>query len=692
MTLIGLDGLVRASGGANPFPLGSDLSQTRLFEHIRTARSGTLRVGQERSGDNQITSYRILRGFPIAVAVTADLYQPKSSYTRNLPVYLILGCILTVLIVLAILFSLGHSRRLEEARDALGASEAHLREKTRQLELTLTHMSQGIVMVGGDGQIPVVNPRCLELLGLPSNLLPADGSSPSLNYRDVVAMLTKKGEFETEAIAPDILEYIIQSVGSEPVTNYERTRPDGTVLEVRSNALPDGGFVRTFNDITSRRRNEARIAHLARHDPLTDLANRVLFREELDDALVNLGVEGNSFALHLVDLDHFKVVNDSFGHPVGDQLLKAVARRLHEAVRRNDIIARLGGDEFAVLQMQVTNDLQAGHLADRICRIMARPFDIEGHTILVGASIGVALAPGDGTANQDLLKAADLALYSAKAEGRGTYRYFKPEMNITLQARRRLDSELRTAIEQEQFLLHYQPIRDLDADCVTGYEALIRWRHPVRGLVPPLEFIPAAEENGLIVPIGAWALRTALRDIANQPGTPRIAVNLSPIQLRSPDLINVVRDALAESGLPAHRLELEITESALLDRTDVTLQQLKALNDLGVRIALDDFGTGYSSLSYLMSYPIDSIKIDRSFVARLGESTQSTSIVRAITELASNLGMSTTAEGVENAEQLAHLIELGCSEAQGYFFSPPRPAADIFRGPPEVAKRLPVVA
>ena len=680
VALIGRDGVVRASGGTLAPTLGANLKSSKLFEQISHSPFGKLHQlrddPQQGGGRAGVTSYRTVRGYPLVVSVTADLVQPNSSYIRNKTFYMAMAGALTVLILIAIYLGLRHSRRYDKAREALAASESHLREKSQQLELTLDHISQGIIMVDPSGNIPVLNARCLELLGLPKELLDAPP-----NYADAFNMMEQRGEFDEDGgeITAEIRGYIKNSVGAaEQIAVYERTRPNGTVLEVRSEALPDGGFVRTFNDITVRRKNEAKIVHLARHDPLTDLANRVLFREELDLAITALESDNRNFALHLIDLDHFKVVNDTYGHPVGDQLLKDVAQRLQQTVRRNDLIARLGGDEFAILQTGVVRDLQAGYLAERLCKTLNTPFEIDGHSVRIGASIGVAIAPADGNTNQDLLKAADLALYTAKGEGRGTYRYFKAEMNVVLQARRRLENDLRIAIDENQFELHYQPIKKLGSDDVTGFEALIRWQHPERGMVPPLSFIPAAEENGLIIQIGAWALRTACCEIARLSDTHRIAVNLSPVQFRSPDLVATVRSALECSGLPASRLELEITESTLLDTSDKTLEQLRALHELGVRIALDDFGTGYSSLSYLMSYPIDCIKIDRSFVSRLGEGKQSTSIIRAITDLASNLGMSTTAEGVETLDQLDRLKKLGCVEAQGYYFSPPRPACEIF--------------
>jgi diguanylate cyclase (GGDEF)-like protein len=428
--------------------------------------------------------------------------------------------------------------------------------------------------------------------------------------------------------------------------------------------------------VSSRRRHERQINHFARNDALTEIANRVSFRDKLD-ALLSDPVGKSTFALHLIDLDRFKAVNDTYGHPVGDKLLKAVADRLRSGVRAGDLVARLGGDEFAVIQIEVGSESDAAALAGRVCAVVSQPYAIDGLRIEIGASIGIALGGRDGASAPGLLKAADLALYTAKSGGRGIYRFFKEEMGATARARREIEESLRTALDARQLELHYQPIVSLESGRPTGYEALLRWRHPERGLIPPAVFVPVAEETGLIIPIGAWVIETACREIARRSSDLRLAVNLSPIQFNSPHLADTIRQALATSGLEARRLEVEITESTLMQRDNVTIGLLSELRAMGVKIAMDDFGTGYSSLSYLHTYPINCIKIDRSFVKTLGENASAAAIVGAITNLARALGMTTTAEGVETRAQLEQLAANGCTEVQGYYFSAPRPADEI---------------
>jgi diguanylate cyclase (GGDEF)-like protein len=596
--------------------------------------------------------------------VAADQAQPDSSWQRNRSFYLGSGLALTLASVLMMGIGVCRSRRLIETQCQLG-------EKSRQLEVTLDNITQGILMVEPTGRIGVMNSRCSELLGLPE----AYSAGAGKTYGELINHLEGAGEFATEQDSR-LLDHIRSHEASAFIPAYERTRPDGTVLEIRNKTLPDGGFVRTLTDITERRSAEAKIVHLARHDPLTGVANRALLRQRLDEAAADLA-NGYHFAVLMIDLDHFKSINDSHGHLIGDKLLSEMAARLRSLVRTGDLVARLGGDEFAVVAHDVSAGAQATALAERICRAAQQPFQIEGQNLFVGASVGIALAPQDGRRVQELLQAADLALYAAKSAGRGTFRLFSREMEAAQRARLSLEADLRAAIAHEQFELHYQPIKAIESNEVTAYEALIRWRHPQRGMVPPLDFIALAEETGLIVPIGAWVLRRACLDMSRSASPGRVAVNLSPLQFRDKDLLETVKDALNTSGLPAHRLEIEITESTLLHNDELTMQQLTALRDLGVHITMDDFGTGYSSLGYLLSYPIQSIKIDRSFVRGLGENANSTAIIRAITMLATSLGMSTTAEGVETEGQLALLRELGCSEAQGFLFSRPKPAPEI---------------
>jgi diguanylate cyclase (GGDEF)-like protein len=451
---------------------------------------------------------------------------------------------------------------------------------------------------------------------------------------------------------------------------------DGRVVAVSQRPMQDGGSVAVHEDITERRRAEAKIAHLARHDMLTNLPNRVLFREHLENAFERVQ-PGRGFAVHCLDLDHFKTVNDTLGHPIGDELLKLVAARLIDAVPSTNFMARIGGDEFAVVQTDVSRPEQCSQLASRIVELVSRPYDIDGRHIVIGTSIGIAIAPNDGANPDLLLKNADMALYLAKGDGRGTHRFFEREMDKRLQTRRALELDLRKAIANGEFEVYYQPILYLQTGKVSGFEALVRWNHPERGVVGPDEFIPVAEEIGLIVPLGEWVLKQACRDAVAWPSKLTVAVNLSAAQFRNPMLALSVVSALGQSGLAAARLELEITESVLLQDDRAVLDTLHQIRDLGVRICMDDFGTGYSSLSYLRSFPFDKIKIDRSFISELGKENDCVAIIRAVTRLGSSLGMITTAEGVETEQQLEILRAEGCVQVQGFLFSRPKPNAEL---------------
>jgi diguanylate cyclase (GGDEF)-like protein len=447
--------------------------------------------------------------------------------------------------------------------------------------------------------------------------------------------------------------------------------------------MRDGGWVSSHEDVTERRRAEQErnrnlelIGRLARYDSLTELSNRLLFCEQLDYVLANVK-PSERFAVLYIDIDHFKRVNDTLGHPVGDALLKSVAARLRASVRAGDVVSRLGGDEFAVLQRSIAGASDAAALAERIRETVGAPHMLEGHEVVSDASIGISLSPDDSIDRDQLLRNADLALYAAKASGRGTYRFYKPEMSARIKARQELEHDLRHALSRHHFTLHYQPIVELRGNRVTGCEALLRWHDPERGTVEPSEFIPVAEESGLIIRLGEWVLRQACRDAAAWPEDKKIAVNVSAAQLTGGQLTPIVVGALAESGLAPSRLELEITETVLMQSSDEALSTLRQLRDLGVRIALDDFGIGYSSLGYLRSFPFDTIKIDRSFVAGLSEEGDCVAIIKAVTNMAQNLEMTTTAEGVETEQQRQMLRELGCIAMQGYLFSPPRPVEEI---------------
>ncbi len=438
----------------------------------------------------------------------------------------------------------------------------------------------------------------------------------------------------------------------------------------------DGGWVATHEDITEQKRAEERISYAAHHDALTGLPNRKLFSEQLEQALKRVR-RGERLAVLYLDLDHLKRVNDTLGHSVGDKLLKGVADRLRGCVRDIDLVARLSGDEFAIIQTSIGRPSDAADLATRARETIHEPFDLDGHQVIVDISVGISIAPNDATELNELLKTADIALYEAKNTGRGTYCFYQTEMNERMQTRSKLERDLQSALTNGEFELFYQPIVDLEDNKIKTFEALLRWRHPERGLVSPTEFIPIAEETGLIVPLGEWVLRTACAEAANWPDDIGIAVNVSAIQLTSKNLINAVLGAIASAGLSASRLILEITESVFLENTFANLATLKSVHELGVRFAMDDFGTGYSSLGYLVSFPFSKIKIDRSFIAGLADKTESRAIVRAIADLARNLNMRIVAEGVETAEQREQARMLGCTDIQGYLVSAPRPAGEI---------------
>jgi diguanylate cyclase (GGDEF)-like protein len=440
--------------------------------------------------------------------------------------------------------------------------------------------------------------------------------------------------------------------------------------------LADGGWVATHEDITERRRTEEQITHLAHYDALTDLPNRALFHQRLQLELARIAPDGQ-LAVFYIDIDEFKSVNDSLGHLIGDELLKFVADSLRRCVGGPNFVARLGGDEFAIVQTAVKTQDQVSDLVTRVFDAIRTPYDCLGHQLTTDASVGIALAPQHGVTLDQILKNADLAMYAAKSAGRRTYRFFEPDMDAQAKARRKLEMDLRQAITDCALEVYYQPCVSLADNKITGCEALVRWRHSERGMISPAEFIPIAEETGLINELGEWVLTTACAQAATWPDDIRLAVNVSPVQFRSATLALKIVAALAASGLPANRLELEITEAVLIRDDEAALAILHQLRAIGVRIALDDFGTGYSSLSYLQRFPFDKIKIDRCFVNDIAEPGGSSGIVRAVVNIAAERHMTTTAEGVETEQQQELLRALGCSEMQGYLFSRPKPAAEI---------------
>jgi predicted signal transduction protein with EAL and GGDEF domain len=453
--------------------------------------------------------------------------------------------------------------------------------------------------------------------------------------------------------------------------------PDGRIIAVLNHPMSDGGWVATHDDITDRQRAEQRIAHMARHDALTDLPNRLLFRERLAETLAcrQPRQQARGAVSRSRPLQRTSTTRSAIRWAMSCS--RWWRRGFAIACATVDTVARVGGDEFAIIQTGIEEPLDTATLARRIGEAVRAPYDLAGHAVVVDTSIGIAMSPNDGTEPDGLLKAADMALYGAKADGRGTYRFFEAAMDMRMKARRELEIALRQALAAGQFELHYQPLVNVDSKRITGCEALLRWNHPERGMIPPAEFIPVAEEIGLIVPLGEWVLRKACLDAASWPDDIKVAVNLSPIQVTNQNLVPIVVSALAAAGLPARRLEVEITESVLMHNTETNTATLHRLRELGVHISMDDFGTGYSSLSYLRKFPFDKIKIDRSFISGLPGDNESIAIVRAVAGLAANLNMTATAEGVETAEQLETIRALGCVEMQGYLFSRPVPPSQI---------------
>ncbi|MBR0856543.1 bifunctional diguanylate cyclase/phosphodiesterase [Bradyrhizobium liaoningense] len=535
------------------------------------------------------------------------------------------------------------------------------------LDTALENMSQGLCMFDADGKIILFNERYAAML--------RRTDMPLTGRRLVEVLREEQAKGQWQGNADEFFARLVADA-REGRTTTDVVNRFGRSIRVVNQPMQGGGWVATFEDITEWLEAQAKISHMARHDALTSLPNRVLFHEQLEQGLRRTQ-SGDQLAVLCLDLDHFKDINDSLGHPIGDALLKEVGRRLKAAVGESDTVARLGGDEFAVVQIGRSEEAAARSLAGRLVEVISAPYEIDDHQIVIGVSIGISLSPQDSDNPDELLKNADLALYRAKADGRGTYRFFETGMDARAQARRLLEMDLRAALQRDEFEAYYQPIRDVASGRVVAFEALLRWNHPQRGLIAPISFIPVAEETGLIVQLGEFVLRSACADAATWPDDVDVAVNLSPVQFKNPNLIASVTEALAASGLDARRLELEITESVLLQNSEATLTTLHELRAMGVRISLDDFGTGYSSLSYLRSFPFDKIKIDRSFVSELATREDSMAIIRAVTGLGRSLGIVTTAEGVENDAQLELLRREGCTQAQGYLFSKPRPASDV---------------
>ena len=565
----------------------------------------------------------------------------------------------------------GLDQLVQERTAALRERETELQEQNLRFDAALENMPHGLCMFDRNECLIVCNERYGEMYGLTG-----EQTKRGVTLRSILEARVAVGHSPEDANR--YIEERLAEVRRNDPYYTENAMRDGRVLGVNHRPMHDGGWVATHQDITARKRAETQIAYMARHDGLTGLANRAVLLEKMEEALARLRRHGNRFTVFMLDLDLFKTVNDSLGHPVGDELLKVVAGRLSTCIRETDTVARLGGDEFAILATADGDQREAAiATANRLLGAVAAPCDLDGHHVNIGTSVGIALAPEHGTDVDQLVKNADLALYKAKSEGRDAYRIFEDAMGVEVRMRRAHQIDLRNALSNDEFELYYQPIVDIQTRQTASIEALIRWHHPQRGMIPPADFIPLAEESGLINQIGDWVLRKACSDALHWPPHIKVSVNLSAVQFRKIGPIDSFCQTLRESGLPPERLELEITESVLLQGSAENVETLHRLRLMGISIVLDDFGTGYSSLSYLRMFPFDKIKIDRSFVHELAKNADCAAIVSAVAGLGRSLRIDTVAEGVETEDQLLLVHAAGCTHAQGYLFGRPCPVAEL---------------
>jgi len=562
------------------------------------------------------------------------------------------------------------------AEDKLRHTNDELTMKNCQFDTALNNMVQGLLMFDRDAKLVVSNKRFAEMFEVSWGKWAS--SALGMTVPQAIQHCHELNKDVADTNASEILAAVKEMLDGQTPRNVVVKRTDGRVFDASMAPMANGGFVTTFEDITEKRRAEERFAYAAKHDALTGLPNRKLYHEHLEQALKRVQ-RGERLAVLYLDLDHLKRVNDTLGHSIGDKLLKGVADRLRGCTRDTNFVGHLSGDEFAIIQTMLDQPSDAAALAMRVREAIVKPFDLDGHQVKVDISIGISIAPSDANELSELLKTADIALYEAKNTGRGTYCFYQPAMSERMQTRALLERDLQSALGNGEFELFYQPVVSLENNKISSFEALLRWHHPTRGLVSPAEFIPVAEEMGLIIPLGEWVLRTACAEAANWPDDIQVAINVSSVQLANKNLVNAVIGAVASSGIPANRLELEITESVLVQKTFGNLHTMNGLHELGVQFAMDDFGTAYSSLGYLLNFPFHRIKIDRSFIASLSDKKEHRAVVRAITELGRNLNMRVTAEGIETEQQLQQVRMLGCTELQGYLISRPRPAAEILQ-------------
>jgi diguanylate cyclase (GGDEF)-like protein len=651
---------------------GKRLSQEATWQDSLNRGTRSFRILAKSDNNYRYVSVRPVPEYPLFVNISVTENTALAGWLRRSAM---VGLGSAALLLCSIYLLIAITRQVR----SLSRSEASLLQTSQQLDAALNNMAHGISMFDSQKRLVVVNKQYAAMYNLDPELL-----KPGTPARDILEARVASGASPaSRSYAADRVKDM--SVGKDyAIIDYLR---DGRVIAINHQRMENGGWVAVHQDITAQKRVEAELAHMARYDALTGLANRALFLEKVNEALARVASHGEPFSVLMLDLDRFKAVNDSLGHAIGDALLKAVGDRLRRLVRELDVVARLGGDEFAVIQIADMNQRdQATVLANRVLSGITEPYDIDGRKIVIGTSIGITLAPQDSDNADALVRQADLALYKAKSEGRNRYRFFETTMEAEARDRRELEEDMRRALLRDEFELHYQTVIDIGRQECCGAEALVRWRHPERGLLFPDQFIGLAEESGLIMPLGGWILRRACSDAAKWPSHLKIAVNLSPVQLKQNNLLDVLKSALTESGLDPRRLELEITETVLVEKNEENLAVLHEIKNLGVSIVLDDFGTGYSSMRYLQMFPFDKIKIDKSFIQSMTTHSDSAAIVCAITGLGHGLDTETTAEGVETVEQLQFLRTAGCQLGQGYLFSRPVPLSALTFDRPEALR------
>ena len=639
------------------YPHSGELEAESLFESSlisQASASGyaTMPLDSPIDGQSRLASAKGLEHYPIYVVATREDSAVLAGWRRETKTLVTAAVLISIIVGIMLI-----------------AIARYLREQHRRLDIAVNNMAQGLLLYDASERLVLVNQQFLDMFRLSSEIV-----KPGCRLRDIIQHRKQTGSFIGDV--DEYCERMRQASKSGRITLAEI--PDGRWMQVLNKAVKGGGWVTTIEDVTEQRRTEERTIRLASYDALTELPNRELLRTHLSRELEGCSPE-NQVAVLFLDMDEFKAVNDTLGHQVGDELLKSVARGLQSCVGPNEFVARLGGDEFALVISRIKSQSQFVGIIEKIYEVIRRPHECASHQLVADTSIGIAFAPTHGRTYDELLQNADLAMYEAKSSGKRTHRIFEPQLEKRAKDRRQLETDLRRALATGSLDVHYQPIVDLQTNEINGCEALARWKHAERGYVSPADFIPVAEQAGLIVELGEYVLRTACTEAARWPKTVKLAVNVSPLQFKSDTFAFKVVAALAESGLSPQRLELEITEAVLIGDDDAALKILHELKSIGVRVALDDFGTGYSSLSYLRRFPFDKIKIDRSFVSGLTEVDSSSAIVRAVVAMAAEHKMVTTAEGVETVEQREILRDLNCAEMQGFLFSRARSGTEVMQ-------------